>query len=254
MYPDLLKIGNITLHSYGFFMAVGIAVALFMGIYRGKRKGFSEEVIIDIAFYGIIGGLLGAKLLYLITELPSLIHKPSLLVGMLTSGFVVYGAILGGILGAWIYCRIKGHEFFKNFDLLVPSLAIAQGIGRIGCFMAGCCYGSETNSSIGIVFSHSDYAPNGISLYPTQLISSFGDFLIAAVLAFYARKERKDGTIAGLYLMLYSIGRFLVEFLRNDPRGAIGFLSTSQFICIFIFIGGIILLNKHKIKAPISNK
>jgi phosphatidylglycerol---prolipoprotein diacylglyceryl transferase len=254
MYPDLLKIGNISVHSYGFFMAVGIAVALFMGVYRGKRKGISEDVIIDIAFYGIIGGLLGAKLLYLVTELPNLLQKPSSIIGMLTSGFVVYGAILGGILGAFIYCKIKGHDFLKYFDLLVPSLATAQGIGRLGCLMAGCCYGRETTSIIGIVFSHSYYAPNGIKLYPTQLISSLGDFLIAVVLVLYARKERKNGSIAGVYLMLYSIGRFLIEFLRNDPRGSIGFLSTSQFICIFIFIGGIILLNKNKIKYLISDK
>lgn len=253
MFPDLFKIGNITIHSYGLMMAIGIIAALGLGLYRGKARGYNLDVITDISFYGIIGGVIGAKLLYFVTEADSIIKNPSNILDMLTSGFVVYGAILGGVAGAYIYCRVKNREFMKYFDLLVPSLALAQGFGRIGCFLAGCCYGKETTSPIGVVFKNSLYAPSDVKLIPTQLISSVGDFVIAAVLIIAARKNRKEGYVAGLYMILYSIGRFLVEFLRNDPRGKVGSLSTSQFICLFILFGGIILLNKEKIKALTSS-
>lgn len=254
MFPELFRIGKITIYSYGVMMAIAIVTALGIAIYRGKKRGFDSDRIIDLSFYAIIGGIIGAKVLYFITEANSIVNNPRVILDMLTSGFVVYGSILGGILGAYIYCRKQKLNFLEHFDLLVPSLAIAQGIGRIGCLLAGCCYGNETNSFIGIIFRHSNYAPNGVKLYPTQIFSSLGDFLIGGVLILFARKQRKNGKVAGLYLVLYSIGRFLIEFLRNDPRGKVAFLSTSQFICLFILVGGIILMYKDRIIVPTSEK
>lgn len=247
MFPELFKIGSITIYSYGLMMALAIIAALFLTLYRGKRRGFNTEVVADLGLYGVIGGLIGAKLLYFITMAKDIINSPSAILGMFTGGFVVYGAILGGVGAGYIYCRIKKLNFLEHFDLVVPSLALAQGIGRIGCLLAGCCYGKETNSFIGIVFKHSLYAPNGVRLIPTQIFSSIGDFLIALILLLYAKKQRDDGQVAGLYMILYGIGRFIIEFLRNDPRGNVGILSTSQFICIFILIGGIILMKFDKI-------
>lgn len=253
MYPELLKIGRFTIYSYGFMMALGIISAILLSLYRGKKRGFNTDYIIDIALYGIIGGLIGAKLLYFITEAPYILKNPAVLKDMLTGGFVLYGAIIGGALAGLIYCRIKKISFLKHFDLMAPAIAVAQGLGRIGCFFAGCCYGKETTGAFSIVFKNSNYAPNNVKLYPTQLMSSAGDFLIAGLLLIFASKERFDGQTAGLYMILYSIGRFFIEFLRDDPRGKIGILSTSQFICIFVLIGGIIIYNMHRMKSPASH-
>ena len=140
-----------------------------------------------------------------------------------------------------LYCRFKKLSFLKYFDVVLPSVAIAQGFGRIGCFLAGCCYGRETDSFVGITFKNSNYAPNNVSLIPTQLFSSAGCFLMAAVLFFYARKQRIDGRPGALYLIFYSIGRSVIEIFRNDFRGEIGVLSTSQFISIFILLSGIVM-------------
>jgi phosphatidylglycerol:prolipoprotein diacylglycerol transferase len=129
--------------------------------------------------------------------------------------------------------RRKKLDFMKYFDLLIPYVAMAQGFGRIGCFLAGCCYGAETECFLSVTFHNSPFAPNGVSLIPTQLYSSPGDFLIMAVLLLYAKKQPARGKVAGLYMILYSVGRFIIEFFRADYRGAIGFLSTSQFILIF---------------------
>ncbi|CDF57201.1 prolipoprotein diacylglyceryl transferase [Thermobrachium celere] len=248
MHPILFRIGNITIYSYGFMMVVGILSAILLTIYRAKKQGISEDVVMDIAIYGVIAGIIGAKLLFLIAEAPYIFKNPAVLKDMITGGFVVYGALIGGVLAAYIYCRIKKVDFLKMFDIAAPSIAIAQGFGRIGCLFAGCCYGRETTSPFGIVFKNSPFAPNGVKLIPTQIISSVGDFLIGFILLYFSTKTNKKGQVAGLYMILYSVGRFFVEFLRNDPRGNVLFLSTSQFICIFVFIIGIYVFNIDKLR------
>ena len=125
-------------------------------------------------------------------------------------------------------------------DLALPSVALAQGFGRIGCLLAGCCYGQETDSAFCIVFQNSAYAPNGVPLVPTQIISSVLNFLHFGLLILFAKKWKKgEGQVTGLYFALYSAGRFVLEFFRGDlERGNVGALSTSQFIAIFAFLFG----------------
>lgn len=155
---------------------------------------------------------------------------------------MVYGGIIGGILAAWIYCKVAKLKFMKYFDLVMPSVALAQGFGRIGCFLAGCCYGKETESAFHIIFHDSAYAPNNVPLIPTQLISSGLDFLNCIFLMWFAGKKKGDGQVAGLYLVCYSVGRFVLEFFRGDlERGSVGSLSTSQFIAIFTAVAGVVL-------------
>ena len=131
----------------------------------------------------------------------------------ISDGFVVYGGIIGGVLGGYILSRIKHISFFQYADLVMPSVALAQGFGRIGCFLAGCCYGMPTHSHFAIVFHDSDFAPNNIPLVPTQLISSGLDFLHCFLLLYAAKKVQKNqGQVVSLYLICYSLGRFVLEF------------------------------------------
>ncbi len=239
MHNDILSIGSITIHGYGLMIAIGFMVALLVGTYRAKKKGLDPEVVSSIAMLAIVCGFLGAKLLYVIVEFDDFLKSPMDVIG--SEGFVVYGGIIAGALSAIIYCRIKKFSFMSYFDLMMPSVAIAQGFGRIGCFLAGCCYGMETQSMLGVIFPEGSLAPAGIKLLPTQLFSSAGDFLIAGILIWFSSKSRCKGDIGALYLLLYGIGRFAIEFLRNDERGIVGMLSTSQFISIFFVIGALIL-------------
>lgn len=239
MKSILFKFGLITINSYGFMIAIGIISALFLSLYRGKKSSYNTDVIWDLGIYGVVGGFIGAKLLFWIVELQSIIHNPNYIVETLGNGFVVYGGIIGGIFAGYVYCKIKNLDFLSYFDLIVPAIALAQGFGRIGCFETGCCYGRETDSVLGIVYHKSLYAPNGISLIPTQLLSSAGDFILSGILLYYSLKSKKKGQVAGLYMILYSIGRFIIEIFRGDPRGSVGFLSTSQFFCIFMLLTGI---------------
>ena len=155
---------------------------------------------------------------------------------------MVIGGLAGGVLAAYVYCRIKKVPFLDYFDLCAPSIAIAQGFGRIGCFMAGCCYGKETSCPIGITFTHSDFAPNHVKLIPTQLISSGLNFLNMVFLLILAKKVGKKGVVAASYMITYSVGRFVIEFFRNDDRGTILGLSTSQFFSVIIFVAGVLFL------------
>ena len=135
----------------------------------------------------------------------------------------------------------------------MPSISVNQGFGRIGCLLAGCCYGRETHSAFGIVFPAGSMAPGGVKLIPTQIISSAGDFLIAVILILFAKKSKKKGNVGAMYLLLYGTGRFLIEYLRNDFRGEIGPFSTSQFISFFMIAAAIIIFFVNGRKKTIDD-
>jgi phosphatidylglycerol:prolipoprotein diacylglycerol transferase len=224
---------------YGVMIALGYLAALILSVKRAKKRDLNEDIVWGIFYCAVIGGLLGTRILYYIVELPEIIKDPSILFDF-GNGYVVYGGIIGGILTSMLYCHIKKTEFLPYFDLVMPTVSIAQGFGRLGCFFAGCCYGRETDAWYGITFYNSSFAPNGVSLIPTQLISSAGDFIIGIILLLYWERAPRKGRVAAAYLILYGVGRFAVEFLRNDYRGSVGILSTSQLISIFIVAAGTI--------------
>ena len=236
MYNDLFTIGPVTIHGYGLMIGLGVVAALLMGDYRAKKKGLDSDAIYGMTFFAVVLGFASAKVLYIITQWKSFLQNP--LFYLSGSGFVVFGGIIGAILTLYIYGKVKKLDLLRYLDLMVPSVALAQALGRIGCFLAGCCYGRETDSCLGVVFTHSAYAPNGVKLLPTQLFMSAGDFLLMAILLWYSRKERMKGRTSALYIILYSLGRFALEFLRDDDRGTVGSLSTSQFIGILMAIAG----------------
>ena len=242
MKNELFSIGPFTVYGYGLMIAIGILAAYISCEKRAPKYKLDPEEIFNILIFGVVGGFLGSKILYWLTRIKDVIADPSIMLD-LANGWVVYGGIIGGILSAMLYCKIKKLPFLKYFDLAMPAVALAQGFGRIGCFLAGCCYGMETDCAIGIAFTESAFAPNGVKLLPTQLISSALDFLNFAVLIWLRKRKNGDGQVAGCYLIFYSIGRFILEFFRGDLiRGTVGTLTTSQFISIFTLFAGVIIV------------
>ena len=137
----------------------------------------------------------------------------------------------------------------------MPSVALAQGFGRIGCLLAGCCYGKETDSIFSITFHESEFAPNNVPLIPTEIYSSILDFVHFGLLLYIAGRKKRDGQVAACYLIFYSLGRFALEFLRGDLiRGNVGMLSTSQFISLFTGAAGVIILILRSRKTPDTKK
>ncbi len=243
MHNILFTIGPVTVYGYGLMIAIGIISAYFMAEYRAKRLGLNSDMVFPLVIYLVAFGFLFSKLLYCATQIPVLLSDPQAYVLSIKSGWVIYGGILGGIFGGWLCCRHYKVSLLDYLDLAAPSCALAQGFGRIGCLLAGCCYGIETSSPFHIVFHTSEYAPNGIPLFPTEPVSSVLDFLNCLLLLLVARRTDKRGAVAGTFLTTYSAGRFILEFFRGDLiRGKVGILTTSQFIGIFTFIAGILIL------------
>ncbi|MCR5154075.1 MAG: prolipoprotein diacylglyceryl transferase [Lachnospiraceae bacterium] len=234
MTNDLLTIGNFTIHTYGVMIAVGIIVAYIVGEYRAKRRGFDIDKFFNMVIFGVVGSLIGAKVLFYIVEIKTIIANPKLLLDI-GNGFVVYGGIICAVLICFVYCRKQKLNFRDNLDIVMPSLALGQAFGRVGCIAAGCCYGRETTSSF-----HFEY--NGVWRVPTQGISAALNLLNFLVLVFLANKVfKRKGQTASASLIFYSIGRFIVEIFRADARGSVGALSTSQFISVLTFVGGVCL-------------
>ena len=243
MKNELLTIGPLTVYGYGTMIALGVIAAWIVTEFRAQKLRLNSDHVFALALWGLLGGLFCAKLLYWITEWKSIMEDPGFILDTLSDGFVVYGGIIGGILAGWIYCKAKKVDFWKYFDLVMPSVALAQGFGRIGCLLAGCCYGKETDSIFAITFHESEFAPNNVPLIPTEIYSSVLDFAHFALLLFIAKRKKRDGQVAACYLIFYSIGRFILEFFRGDLiRGSVGVLSTSQFISLFTGAAGIIIL------------
>ena len=239
MYNDLFTIGPFTVHSYGLMIAIAILTAFLYGEKRAKKKGLDGDIFFNLALFCVGGALLGTKILFCIVEWKTFINNPMTFFS--SEGFVVYGGIILGVLTGLWYTHHKKVSFFRYLDVAMPLLAIGMGFGRIGCFLAGCCYGKETDSFIGVTFHNSGFAPNNVKLIPVQLISSIGCFLIALFIIQYDNRNKKQlpGRTGALFFMIYGVGRFLIEFLRNDHRGTVGIFSTSQFISLFIVAIGI---------------
>ena len=250
MKSILFNIFGFDVYGYGFMIAIGILCGVFLLNKRTKAKGYNEDHIFNMIIITIIMGILGGKVLYVITDFKNVMKNPSIIFTQFGYGFVIYGAIIFGILGIFLYCKKKNWNSLEIFDMVVPCVSLGQGFGRIGCFLAGCCYGGVTDGPLYLVFPEGSLAPAGVHLHPTQIYCVIFDFLLAGFLLWYSSKrEKKAGDTVCMYLIIYSIGRFLVEFLRNDPRGSVGIFSTSQFISIFMLITGILIYNRHKFKG-----
>lgn len=246
MKSVLFELGPIHIYGYGLMIALGVLCAFVLTGKLAKSRGLSSDEMFNIGIIGLVAGLVGAKVLYWLTELPNIIKDPSLMLNI-GEGFVVYGGLVVGIAFPYFYTRKKGLKLLPYLDCAVIGIALGQSFGRVGCFLAGCCYGVQTSAWFGVTFPEGSLAPAGVSLVPTQLISSAGDLLLAFALWLIWRRNVKPGFTVGMYLVLYSIGRFVVEFFRNDERGSIGILSTSQFIALFTFaIGMVIVFMSHR--------
>jgi len=262
MYPELFRIGNFPINTYGVLLALGLVLALFTAARLAARDGLPKERIYDLGLWTILGGLLGSKILMLFTE-----HNVQIFsLDFLRSGGVYFGGFLGGFITLIVLIRLYGLPFWKVGDAFAPGVAIGQVLGRQGCFSAGCCWGKSTTLPWGVHFTEAGhlntgvpiYGPDGSDLYlhPTQLYESFTMLAVFALLLYLHRKKKFDGQILLLYGMIYSVFRFLVEFVRDDPRGDImGLttltgLSTSQMISLIVAVVAAVLYFKFSKKKP----
>ncbi len=255
MHPILLKIGPLTIHTYGFLMAVGVGFGLWFIYVQAKKSGLDAVRIMDAAFYTIIVSLVGAKVVLFISNAGYYFDYPKELFSLARSGGVFQGGLLFGTVYALWYFHRKRIPTWKTADLIGPALALGHGFGRIGCFSAGCCYGRGCSLPWAAVFK-SQYAAQltGVHLnepmHPVQLYEAILNFLNFGVLFLILRKKKFDGQVFSFYIINYSVIRFFTEYFRGDHadkiyfiRGATAFSSLSfpQLACVVGLIGGIVL-------------
>ncbi len=255
MYPILVKIGPLTIHTYGFLMAVGVACGLWFIYVQAKKSGLDAVRIMDAAFYTIIISLVGAKLVLFLSNIGYYVSYPRELFSLARSGGVFQGGLTFGVIYALWYFRRKKIPTWPTADIIAPALALGHGFGRIGCFSAGCCYGSECTAPWAVVFNN-EYASEltGVHLHtplhPVQLYEAVLNFLNFAVLFVILKKKTFDGQVFAFYIINYSVIRFAVEYFRGDHsdniyfiRGASAFssLSLPQLFCLLGLVAGAVL-------------
>lgn len=222
---------HITLSGYAIMVGVGVFFALSLAYRRNQRFTFAIKELIALLVANCIGVLVGSKLLFFIVVLPDWIYNFSfreLLERIVTSGFVFYGGLLGALLATYITCKTMSLEIKKVYNFLVPVYMVFHACGRIGCLLAGCCYGKE--SIIGFVMK------DGVRRFPVQLLESLCIITILCII-FFIEKRRENSNLLKVYLSLYAICRFCLEYLRGDEiRGIWGTFSTSQLISIIILV------------------
>ncbi len=241
MHPILFHIGSFELASYGLMTALAYVVASGYLYKRLGRTQLDKDTFWNIIFIAFVSALLGSKLLYIIVSWPelgsTLTERLINAVRDFRYGFVFFGGAITAIIALLIYFKKKHLPILKTADFYIVALPLGHAIGRIGCFLAGCCFGKPTTLPWGVTFTdpHSLVGQQflGVPLHPTQLYESALNLLLFFLLQRYARKPHRDGAVLAYYIIGYALLRFSVEFFRGDFRG--GFflgLSPSQLIAL----------------------
>jgi len=252
MHPRLFTTPFFTLHTFGVILALAILISLWWLMRAARRDGLNPNRLMSLGLWAIVGGILGAKLLLVIRTLPEYLAQPSQLwsMSLIESAGDFYGGFLGALVAVAIYFwRHPELPVWRTADLCGPAIALGQGIGRIGCFMAGDDYGKPSHVPWAVTFTDPDAtriggAPLGVPLHPVQIYESLLCFALFVFLIWLMRRKRFDGEIILAYTLLYAVARFVLEYFRGDvDRGFVfsGLFSTSQFIGIVVFMAASIL-------------
>lgn len=253
MYPVLFRIGSFPIHTYGVFLALAFLCAILISVRLAGEDGLPRQKIYDISLWMLLASLIGSKFLMLFTEAEYRDQPLQLLsLDFLRSGGVFYGGLLGAMLVGYFLMKRYKLPWWKTADACAPGIAIGNFFGRQGCFAAGCCWGEPTTLPWGVKFTEAAHEITGVPidahLHPTQLYESFAMLLVFLFLLWLHRRKRFDGQVILLYALLYSLIRFAIEFVRDDPRGdifgltSLTGLSTSQLISLVVAPAAVVIL------------
>ena len=255
MHPTLFHIFGLEIRSFGLMAATGLLLAFWLVQSRAKKSGEDPHIISDIIFFGMLGALFGARLLYVVRNWEAEFANDLWKIVRINEGGIVFqGGFIGGLLVAWFMCRKKKVDFVKALDIVTPCLALGHAMGRIGCFLNGCCYGGLCSSGLSVQFPRESLpyadqlrhgkidftAVHSLPVHPTQLYSFAANLLICLILVYVTVKIKVKGQLFSLYLMLYGVWRLGIEFLRDDQDRHLG-LSVAQYIAIAQFLIGLFL-------------
>ena len=234
MFPIICKIGPLTIYSYGLMLAIAVLVCARFMSREAKRDQILVEDIYDLIFWCVLGGILGGRIFFIFLNLDFFLQDLKEILMIQHGGLAWQGALTGGGLIGWLYIRRKQWPLGFILDLSAPYVALGQAIGRIGCFLNGCCYGREV--AWGIYFPVHD-----ARLHPTQLYSMAGLLLIFFILKEFRRISKVPGQVMVVYLILASLQRFVIEFFRADHEIFWAGMSIFQIVSIGILLFAVLL-------------
>ena len=252
MHPILFKIGSFAIPAYGVLLVATFAISTWALRREAVRMDMDGDKLVDTAVMGLLFGLIGAKALLILVDLPHYWANPKDLVNTIRSAGVIYGGLAGGALGILWYIRRKKMPVWSTLDVLAPFAALGVGLGRASCLMAGCCYGIPYDGPLALHFpDHPNCdAPAGIGLFPVQPLSLINGVVLCLVLIYLLRRRSFEGQIILTWLFLYSLTRGLLEFLRGDTVRGLWFggtLSTSQIIAVVgIILASVLYLKRRR--------
>ncbi len=276
MHPEIISLGPVTIRSYGLMLAIGFMAGILVAARRARKMGEDPDHVYNLSIWIVISSLLGARIYYVMTHyaefravedvsLPARIFIefrnmfwPVGANGQIgISGLILYGGLIAATAVSIIYLKAHHLKVSRFTDILAPSLGLGEFFTRIGCFLNGCCYGVPTDSCVGVVFPHESaagfYFPE-THLHPAQLYNSFAGLAIFLLLLYLERYKHFDGFTSLLYFMLYSAGRFSIDFFRYYEREMVAFgLSQNQIISIVVFLvsfGLFLYMNRKNVRPP----
>ncbi len=242
------------IHSYGVLIATGFLLAMVLAAREARREGEDPDRIIDLAFYVLLTGLAGARILYIVTKLPEYVENPIRVLKFWQGGLVWYGGFIAAALYVFWYCRKHRLPFLKLADIIVPYMAMAHAFGRLGCFAAGCCYGSPTHVPWGVVFPDESIVHQAqqsvglvsitdppLPVHPTQLYEALAELGLFALLLWLRTRKRYDGQLFLVWLALYPVLRSIIEAYRGDLERGVYVLSTSQYISVLVAAAAVVM-------------
>lgn len=249
MFPTLVELGPLTIHTYGLFIALAFLAGMAWASREARQRGIPVSMVQDIVFWSILAAIVGSRLLFVLLNPGYFLRNPLDIFMFWKGGLVFLGGALLVALAIWFYLRSKRQPILPWADLLIPALPLGQAIGRLGCFSAGCCYGKQCDLPWAVTFTNpGSLAPLNTPIHPTQLYHSLGDLTTFLTLLLAKPYLKRDGQVLGLFLLVFPVFRIGVEFFRADFRGSMGPFSTTQVISAALMLVGLWLtfINKPK--------
>ena len=253
MCPIFIRIGPLTIHTYGVLVATGFLVGIILAVRQAKRQGIPSERIIDLGFYLLLAAIIGSRLFFVALNASHYLKHPLDILKIWEGGLVFYGGLLLALPTAFWYMHRYRLDTWTVADIFAPSIAIGHAIGRLGCLSAGCCYGRPVEGLLwAVTFRHPEsLARIGIPLHPVQLYESIGELAIFLILIMLRKRGPFRGRLFWTYIMLYSVLRFAVEFFRGDE--ARGFIlpgiSVAQAISVLMIVSAFVAMKRLSRKA-----
>jgi phosphatidylglycerol:prolipoprotein diacylglycerol transferase len=248
MHPILFDFGGFTVYTYGVLLAAAYLLGLQFALMRARARGLEGQRVMDLGIWIIISALVGAKLLLLVVDFRQFTETPRAVLDLARSGGVFYGGLIAAVAVALIYLRRHKLPLWTTTDVFAPGIALGHAVGRLGCLMAGCCFGKPASVPWAITFRNpaalAQGTPLGVPVHPTQLYEAGAEALILVALLVLERRGRGfPGRTFWTYMLLYGVSRFIIEFYRGDSRGVVlGMLSTSQFVSVILVPLSIVML------------